>query len=355
MQLDIEKLKDYWVGGRLRKSDHPTLPLHVWSYSQQTVFDRAWDEITLMCRGLVTDHDGNVISRPFPKFFNWGEPLAPSDVGMPFYAYEKMDGTLIIVSKYEDQLVVSTKGSFTTWHSQAAAEMLQGFEPLKGCTFIFEFIHPQNRIVVDYGDYEGLVLLGAVENETGLDHFAPDVIADQVSWWGDVVRPHKLNLPTALQMVKDPTAGANHEGFVLVYPPLDGVGPADRVKLKFAQYVQLHSILTRLNSVSIWEALRDNKLEELLDIIPDEMYDQISEYADQLTKEWAKIMAAHTVYTATAEAAWATRKDQAAYILANAECPGVCFNLLDGKVEQARLKVYDLIRPTVVESWTYLK
>lgn len=353
MRLDIEKLKDYWLSGRLRKSDHPTLPLHVWSYSQQTVFDRAWDDVTLMCRGLVTDDQGVVISRPFPKFFNWGEPLAPSDTGTPFYAYEKMDGTLIIASKYEDEVIVSTKGSFTTWHSEKAREMLQGFEPLKGCTFIFELIHPQNRIVVDYGDYEGLVLLGAVENESGLDHFKPDIVAEQCGWWGDVVRPHKLNLIQTLQTVKNPEAGPNHEGFVLVYP--NPQGSSTRVKLKFAQYIQLHSILTRLSNVAVWEALRNNQLEELLDVIPDELYEKISTYADELIKEWAKIMFAHTVYAATAEVAWADRKSQAKYILAHAEHPGLAFSLLDRKLEQARLKVYDLIRPSVTESWTYLK
>lgn len=353
MQIDIEKLKDYWLAGRLRKSDHPTLPLHVWSYSQQTVFNRDWDDLTLMCRGLVTDHDGNVISRPFPKFFNWGEPLAPDDVTAPFYSYEKMDGTLILASKYEDKLVVSTKGSFTTWHSETAREMLQGFEPLKGCTFIFEFIHPNNRIVVDYGDYEGLILLGAVENETGLDHFIPDVVADQVSWWGDVVRPHKLNLPQTLKMVQDPENGENHEGFVLVYPNNDGA--STRVKLKFAQYIQLHSILTRLNTVAIWEAVRNSQLEPLLEIIPDEMYKKISEYSNELINEATNILSAHVVYSAIAEVGFATRKEQAAYIMENADYPAIAFSLLDGKVEQARLKVYDLIRPSVTESWTYLK
>lgn len=353
MQVDIERLKDYWLSGRLRKSDHPTLPLHVWTYSQQTVFNREWDDLTLMCRGLVTDNEGFVVSRPFPKFFNWGEPLAPSDTSLPFWAYEKMDGTLIIVGKYEDELIVSTKGSFTTWHSEVAREMLAGFEPLKGCTFIFELIHPQNRIVVDYGDYEGCVLLGAVENETGLDHFQPDIVADQVAWWGDVVRPHKLNLSQTLASVKDPENGENHEGFVLVYPNSDG--PSVRVKLKFAQYVQLHSILTRLNNVSIWEAVRNNQLEALLDVIPDEMYDKINDYASQLEIEWAKIMAAHTTYAATAEVAWATRKEQAAYIMANAEYPALAFSLLDGKIEAARTKAYDLIKPSVTDSWTYLK
>ncbi len=353
MQLDIERLNDYHQQGRLRKSDHPTLPLHVWTYSQKTVFEREWDDLTLMCRGLVTDDEGNIVSRPFPKFFNWGEPLAPSNTSQAFYAYEKMDGTLIVAGKYKGELVVSTKGSFTTWHAEKAAEYLQGFDPLNGCTAIFEFIHPLNRIVVDYGDYEGCILLGGVENDSGCDHFQPDIYAEQCGWWGDVVRPHKLLLTTAVEMVKNPENGANHEGFVIVFPNPDG--PSTRVKLKFAQYVQLHSILTRLNNVSIWEAIRDGQLEALLDVIPDEMYDQISTYSDELIQEAAKILAAHTVYAATAEVAWITRKEQAEYIKTHAEYPAIAFFLLDGKIEQARLKAYDMIKPGAAESWTYLK
>ena len=41
------------------------------------------------------------------------------------------------------------------------------FCPKPGKTYLFEIIYPENRIVVDYGDYKGLVLIDVIDNETG--------------------------------------------------------------------------------------------------------------------------------------------------------------------------------------------
>ena len=48
-----------------------------------------WDEITLQCRGLVTDNEGNVVARPFKKFFNIEEGKhTPTE---EFEVFEKME------------------------------------------------------------------------------------------------------------------------------------------------------------------------------------------------------------------------------------------------------------------------
>ncbi|NBU99435.1 MAG: hypothetical protein EBS19_14710 [Spirochaetia bacterium] len=66
----LEKLNEYHEKGLVYKQIHPTLPLTIWNYSEKVQYENLWDEITLMCRGLVTDNDGNIIARPFKKFFN---------------------------------------------------------------------------------------------------------------------------------------------------------------------------------------------------------------------------------------------------------------------------------------------
>ena len=119
---------------------------------------------------------------------------------------------------------------------------------------IFEFIDPGNRIVVDYGDYSGLVLLGAVDNKDGSDHFTPADYAATTGWEGRQAVPRQFNLQAMLRTVQDPENGPNREGFVLVW--LNPDGPSTRVKIKFAQYVHLHSVLSRLNNVAVWEALK---------------------------------------------------------------------------------------------------
>lgn len=352
MQLDIDRLNQYHEAGKLRRGKHPDRDLFVWCYSVQTVYTQDWDDLTLMCRGLQTDAEGNVLARPFPKFFNWGQPQAPGPevTGAPFWAYDKEDGTLIIVGLDSDgEALVSTKGSFTTWHSEKAREMLGGWKPVEGSTAVFEFIHPDNRIVVDYGGRESLVLLGAVANEDGCDHFQPEQYADESGWFGDLATPRAFNLQSMLQTVQDPENGPNREGFVLIWPNPEG--PSHRAKIKFAQYIHLHAVLSRISNVSVWEALRDNTLPALLEIVPDEIYDKVRETADELIRQSNNL---HTdvmgaMYSARS---FEGRKAQAEWILKQPHS-SLIFAALDGK--DIWPKVWATIKPERDESWTFLK
>ena len=99
----LTTLEKYFQEGWLIKQTHPTLPLTIWNYSQTTQYEGRWDEITLMCRGLVTDDNGNIVARPFKKFFSLeeGKHTPTSE----FEVYEKMDGSLGIMFKYNGELV----------------------------------------------------------------------------------------------------------------------------------------------------------------------------------------------------------------------------------------------------------
>lgn len=48
---------------------HPTLPLTVYNYTNSCQYTRAWTPVTTAARGLVVDDAGNVIARPWAKFF----------------------------------------------------------------------------------------------------------------------------------------------------------------------------------------------------------------------------------------------------------------------------------------------
>jgi RNA ligase len=160
----LEKLNQYYEDGLLYKQVHPSLPLTIWNYTETVQFEGKWDEITLMCRGLVTDDKGNIVARPFSKFFNIEEgKFEPTE---NFEVWEKMDGSLLLVFWYEGQWVVATRGSFTSDQSIKGIELLKKYNTdimFRHLTFCFEILFPQNRVVVDYGDYEGLVLLGTFD------------------------------------------------------------------------------------------------------------------------------------------------------------------------------------------------
>jgi len=354
MQVDFDRLNQYHETGKLRRGVHPDRNLFVWCYSQATVYNDEWDDLTTLCRGLVTDDQGNVISRPFPKFFNWGQSRAPGPeiTDKPFWAFDKVDGSLIIVGLDSDgEAVVSTKGSFTTWHSTFARKMLNGWKPVEGSTAIFEFIHPNNRIVIDYGDREELVLLGAVANETGEDHFTPENYADESGWFGALCPPQQIRLQSMLQTVQDPENGPNKEGFVLLWP--NPTGPSHRVKIKFAQYVNLHRVLSRMNNVAVWEALSTGTFDALLELCPDEIYDKVRECADELNGRHHNLVAHVLDECAEVAALHDNRKDQAAWVLENSPIPSLVFKGLDGKdVDRA---AWEFIKPALDTTWTFLK
>lgn len=352
MQVDFDRLMQYHEDGKLRHSAHPSRDLHVWCYSQSTVYNRDWDDITRLARGLVTDGEGNIVSRPFPKFFNWGEPEAPTRSDTEFLAYDKLDGSLIVASTDANgDLVVSTKGSFTTWHSEMARDYLKGFSPGENVTAIFEFIDPRNRIVVDYKDFSGLVLLGAVHKPTGKDHYDPDDYAEDTGWAGEVVIRRRINLLNTLNTVQDPEAGVNREGFVLVYPSLDG--PSARVKIKFAQYINLHRMLSRLNNVAVWEALSAGTFDVLLEAVPDELYDKVRECADELIGRHTNMVAHVQDEASEVSALHDNRKDQAGWVIEHCPIPSLVFKVLDGKdiTEAAWMQV----KPELDREWAFLK
>jgi RNA ligase len=265
-----EKLNKYYEDGLLYKQVHPTLPLTIWNYTEKVQYENLWDEVTLMCRGLVTDHTGDIVATPFQKFFNIEEgKFEPTE---NFEVYEKMDGSLGIVFWYEGQWVIATRGSFGSDQAMKAREILKKYNTdimFRHLTFCFEIIYPENRIVLDYGDDEKLVLLGTFNKD------GKEVDVEIWSQWGfDVVKKYDgINDYKQLkEMVKN-----DQEGFVVKF------SNGDRVKVKGVEYLRLHKIMTNVSTTGIWEYLKNGEdVLELLKDVPDEFYDKIKSYAKDL-------------------------------------------------------------------------
>ena len=95
----LEILEKYHKDGLLHKQIHPTYDLTIWNYSPKVQYEKLWDDITLQCRGLVTNSKGDIVARPFKKFFNY-EEYKPEEIPNENYVvYEKMDGSLGILFK----------------------------------------------------------------------------------------------------------------------------------------------------------------------------------------------------------------------------------------------------------------
>ena len=277
----LETLNEYYSQGLLQKQTHPTLDLTIWNYSPMVQYERLWDDITIQCRGLVTNSEGKIIARPFKKFFNY-EEHKPEDIPNENYeVYEKMDGSLGILFNYQNQWVMATRGSFTSPQSIKGRELLSNYnvsDLFKNHTYLFEIIYPENRIVVDYKGEEKLVLLGAIETDTGIE----DDITIYTHYGFDVVTLYKTWGET-YDLLKAEVSD-DKEGYVIRFK--NGF----RMKIKGREYIRLHEILTETSNRDIWECLKNNQtLDEILDNVPDEFYDWVKSTVANLQTQFDTI------------------------------------------------------------------
>ena len=274
----LETLEQYKVDGLLYNQVHPDLPLTIWNYTQRVQYEGLWDEITLQCRGLVTDDKGNVAARPFKKFFNIEENnhVATDD----FEIFEKLDGSLIIVFWYNDQRIVASRGSFTSDHVKWAIEILEAIPHFDlivsiytDCTMCFELIHPDNRIVVDYGDNKSLILTGLFQTDTGKEC---DMDHDLREWISVVEKFKGLDYKNIKQL-----NWRNSEGFVVRF------SNGDRCKIKFEDYIRLHRLMTNISEKRIWEALKDDvPITLILQDVPDEFFQEVKAIEDKFIESY---------------------------------------------------------------------
>lgn len=242
--------------------------LRLYCYSPACVYDRAWDDVTLLARGLILDvKRETVVATPFPKFFNVGERGDPIP-DLSFDVTEKLDGSLIILWHDGEQWRCATKGSFNSeqaiaaqaWlKDQSAAELLR-----PGNTYLCEWVAPDNRIVVPY-DRPELVLL-AVYGEEGNEWSYPLVatVADTLGWRA-AARYQFASVSDLIARASSLPATA--EGFVLRFA--NGL----RLKVKGDEYRRIHALISRCTPLAMWEAmLAGDDMQAIRQQLPEEFW-----------------------------------------------------------------------------------
>ena len=358
--MNKETLDKYVEEGWLIRQSHPTLPLSIYNYSQSTQYEKHWDEVTLSCRGVITDDEtGKVIIKPFPKFFNYEElptndiPWLTSDY---VYVQDKMDGSLGILFNYDGEWILSTRGSFTSDQAIKGLEILKAkyildaFDP--SFAYLCEIIYPENRIVVDYGQ-EKIMFLGVVLNRTYNWEPSKD---DELHWTtalavlnangvkkSDIVKTTQVfDLGPELYSTLKALNKANEEGYVLRFFPSNL-----RVKIKFEDYCTLHRILTNVSSYDIWENLmKFGKLpEQMLNDVPDEFYDWVHATQTKINEDFHRMMVYHmATVSSILRDGMLTQKELAERFLAlTGVNHAVLFGIASGK--DVSEKVWKMVKP----------
>jgi RNA ligase len=337
MEIIIDKYKLIELG-YLKQVAHPNGELFLYNYTNKAQFDKAWQEYPqlLECRGLILDKDNNYIARPFAKFFNIEEHQELPEFNY-FEITDKLDGSLIIVSWYKGEMIVSTRGSFDSEQAIQAKEMLKdslGLLNKEGYTFLFELVGKKNQIVVNYEEDYKLVLLAIIENKTNQEFSRITLDIASAVYDFDVVK--QFDGIKDFRECREILKRDNAEGFVVRFD--NGL----RVKLKYADYVRLHKLMTGISERDILDILKAKQdITTLLDRVPDEYYKWVHEVKERIETCYTLIEGAAFAFLCEAKKL-PTRKEQAEYILSKA--PGysaVIFKMLDSK-EYSSL-IYKLI------------
>ena len=228
-------------------------PLRILNYTPRATYDRAWNQATLTCRGLIVDETDRVVARPFPKFFGPAEPDAPPvPEGRPMVVTGKLDGSLGIAYHHPaGGIRLATRGSLSSdqaveatsiWHEKYA-----GVRFRHDVTPLFEIVYPGNRIVTDYGDMRDLVLLAVIDVHTGAD-----LPLEVIDWPGPRAPRHDFGSFAELVDHVSSSREAAREGYVVRFDTRPN-RPHVRLKLKFPAYVATHRMLTGLTAARVWE------------------------------------------------------------------------------------------------------
>lgn len=280
--LDTTMVQEHIDAGLISDRRHRDFPFGILNYTPECQWQREWNNVTMPSRGLIYHTDTmEVLARPFPKFFNWDESGSIYPPGGACIRMEKMDGSLGILYQTPDGPAIATRGSFHSEQAEWATSFMKSntMEFKDGLTYLFEIIYRDNRIVVDYGDYAGLVLLDVIDNGTGL----PDLSEFNEHPWPDKVTRRYMTGFDSGQVAEIPPGD---EGFVFLWPH-----SGFRTKMKSAEYVEIHRLVSNLSEKWVWEALLDGKpVNDILRGLPEEFHPFVEETAQGILTEVVRIV-----------------------------------------------------------------
>lgn len=275
------------------------------------------NKVVCESRGIILEKGTwKIVAHPFNKFFNYGETQAYNLSLKDSYIIEKTDGSLIKIFYYNNEWRIATNGTidaddasnmdgisfskifFDIISKEDFDKLTVNFSP--NLTYLFELVHPSNRIVVDYGDLKEIVFIGLKENDGDLHDF--NIFYKSIKKkYEKIFKKFSIRFPKKFNVInvndmsqlsdladKHNNKGNNFEGFVVVQAINDLV--VGRVKVKSPKYVHLHHVATgegvTNNLVSV---LLDNEEEEF-EIYLDKLPESVKEEYKLLKNEYFNLI-----------------------------------------------------------------
>lgn len=247
------------------------------------IWNTGFHKLARLCRGKIFDiKTEKIVSYPFDKFFNINEvpendeKLITEMFKNSTYQFigDKKDGSTIIISKYKGEPLITTNGSFDSEQIPMAKEILtkthQKFlDDLDyGYTYIFELIHPQNRIIIDYGDEKALYLLAIRDLSTLklLDIKSIKSFAEKYNF----KMPKQFNFDNIKDIVEIATTSTekDREGWVLRL----GLPSGDEhmLKIKLDEYFKMHRLKEEVRLPLVYRLLVEHTLDDFMSVLDED-------------------------------------------------------------------------------------
>lgn len=332
-------------------------------------FDEAYHNAVIRreCRGLAFDTEtGKLVSRPFHKFFNVGEreemDIASLGFSYPHVVLDKVDGSMVrpVPTKYgirwATKMGITDTAMLTeTWlvgrdnYYQMAEYCMQ-----QGLTPIFEYVSPENRIVVDYGRRD-MILLAIRHNQTG----------DYTSYEGLLKFGEDFDIPVVRaygSVSGDPSAYVSHikdssdfdEGIVIRWEN------GHMAKVKTETYVALHKIKeSGRTERTLVMAILESQIDDMLAIVTPEVRKSVENYVEGFWRYMDSLGREAMARYLEIRDRFDTKKDFA--IWSQDELSpldrGIVFGLWDGKLANGEAVAMQILKTglTSETSWVVMK
>lgn len=242
------------------------------------------------CRGLIFDKFGNVIRRPFHKFFNINErpETQINDLHGGFAIQHKMDGSMIAPFIASQSLLWGTKKGYTEisravheWVSNHPVYIDFAMSMIElGITPIFEWCSRKNQIVLDYPE-DRLILIALREMHTGRYIGTGGDWPYMRSWPNIEVVEDFGKFESLEDLVRTVSKLENLEGCIL-----KDYQTGLHIKIKGDWYLDLHRNLDGLNhEKNVWDLIAKNQTDDLLPRLPDYMRHRLADFQNRLVAE----------------------------------------------------------------------
>lgn len=246
----------------------------------------------LYAKGIVYRRDPyEVVSLPLVKIYNLGEKsvsvadlagIASAEGNARLHFLRKLDGTLLQRFQHAGRVYFTTRGMIEGGpcygtQDEDAPERVKNFDflgtarriardrypalvearpELEGVTLVFEFIHPETRVITNYGEREDLVLLACFDRaEFRYRTYAElkELAAAHALTHVDEFAPAGHSLGEQIEALMAAVAGTDQEGTVITIE--HGHRVVYRVKVKSPDYLRVLKLVVTCTYPRVVEML----------------------------------------------------------------------------------------------------